>query len=148
MQIKIIILLVLGLVVTGLVGGIYYYKSGYEKVQGALTLANTQIEILKNTNESLKQKAAQVAKEMDGYVRAMDKLSESNLGLNLELGKLKHKLSKHKLTNLRNSRHSELVLKIINRSIAKQNASWMKLAPAGIKSVIDKKQSIIEEGAK
>jgi len=120
-------MLALALVVTGLVGGLYYYKSKYEKVQGKLTLANTQVEALKKTNIVLKRKAAKVVKEMNGYINAMDKLSEGNLELSQKLNNMKNKLANHKLTNLRNGRHSELVLKIINRSIVKQNDAWMKL---------------------
>jgi len=128
MQLKIIIIMIVMVTISSLVGSTYYYKSEYEKIAGQLKLVEVERDSLKVAVTSLKSQAAKVATDMNGYIGAMDKLSESNLEMSQKLGAMQTKLAKHKLQNMRNGRHGELVLKVINRSIVKMNNKWTNSA--------------------
>jgi len=151
MQLKIIVIMVVMLIISSLVGSTYYYKSQYEKAIGELKVVQMERDSLKAAVSDLKNQAAKAATEMNGYISAMDKLSESNLEMNQKLGDMRNKLARHKLLNLRNGRHSELVLKVINRSIVKTNDKWMKTAlpvekkPTAVKKSSSDKKAVKEQ---
>jgi len=102
MQLKIIVIMVVMLIISSLVGSTYYYKSQYEKAIGELKVVQMERDSLKAAVSDLKNQAAKAATEMNGYISAMDKLSESNLEMNQKLGDMRNKLARHKLLNLRN----------------------------------------------
>ena len=133
MQLKIIIILSITLVISGLVSATYYYKSKYEASLTVVLAEKQKIQTLNKEKKSLIEQSQKTKREVEGYVRALDKLSEHTAELNKKLQEDREKLAKHKLSNLRNSRHSEMVLKIINRSVIKQNKLWMN-GPQTVKS--------------
>jgi len=128
MQLKLIAIFIVLLIMSSLAGGMYYYKAQYEKAIGQLKVAQIERDTLKAANQSLKDEAAKVATQMNNYMSSMQELSDSNQELNKKLSVMQTKLAKHKLQNLRNGRHSDLVLKVINRSIIKQNEKWFDAA--------------------
>ena len=125
MQLKIIMLLGIALVVSGLVSSTYYYKSKYEASLSVVLAEKQKIANLTKEKESLMKQAKETKREVEGYVQALDKMAVHTAEMSEKLQASREKLAKHKLSNMRNSRHSEMVLKIINRSAIKQNKLWM-----------------------
>jgi len=128
MQTKIIMLLGIILVITGLAGTVYYYKSKYNSALVDVTVQKQKVATLTAEKKSLISQSKKTKKTVEGYVRALDKMSENNLALSSKLQAGREKLANHKLLSLRNGRHSELVLKVINRSVLRQNKHWMSLS--------------------
>jgi len=70
--------------------------------------------------------SARTKRDVERYVASMNKMGEANTELNAKLSGMRSKLAQHKLLKLRQGRHSELGLKIINKSIVKLQREWMK----------------------
>lgn len=125
MQTKIIMLLGIILIITGLAGTVYYYKAKYNAALVDVTVQKQKVANLAAVKKSLISQSKETKKTVEGYVRALNKMTENTAEMSRKLQASRVKLARHKLSNLRNSRHSEMVLKIINRSIIRQNKLWM-----------------------
>lgn len=113
------------IVILGLFGGMMYYRAEAATKQATINTLNAKVEILVTESKTLKKHIASIAQRTNDYVDALGTMSEANIKLTKNLQAARTKLAKHNLLRLRNSAHSELVLKTINKSVAKMNKEWM-----------------------
>jgi len=122
---RLIILIATALVVLGLAGAVQYYRAESLANEVKVTQLSAQVDTLTAANAGLKKQAEQVKAEVERYITAVNKMGEVNTTLNAKLQASRAKFAQHKLLTMRNGRHSELLLKAINRSSAKLQNEWM-----------------------
>lgn len=126
MQAKLIALAGIGLVILSLIAGLFYYKAKAANAQATINTLGAKVSVLKSQATTLEVHIATVQKRMNSYIQAIGKIADKNTVLNKKLQVSRNKLARHKLLKDRNSAHSEMVLRIINNSIARDQRAWMK----------------------
>jgi len=126
MQAKLIAAAGIAIIMLGLVSGLFYYKAKAADAQAKINTLSAKVEVLKSESVALKSHIAKVSKKVDEYVSALSDMATDNTKLNQKLQTMQSKMAKHNLLKLRNSAHSELVLKTINKSVARMNREWMQ----------------------
>jgi len=126
MNVRLVMILSVVLLVVSLAGGLQYYRAQSLAHEVKITTLKADINTLKSANAGLQKQAAKVKADVERYVAAMNKMGEANTALNAKLQSTRAKLARHKLLKIRNGRHSELLLKAINRSTEKMQQEWMK----------------------
>jgi len=126
MSIRMGIIIAVVLLVLSLAGGLQYYRAQSLSKQVKITQLQADVTTLKAANAGLEAQSAKIKADVERYIAAMNKMGEANTALNAKLQANRAKLARHKLLKIRNGRHSELLLKAINRSTDKMQQEWMK----------------------
>ncbi len=126
MSLRLGIIIAVVLLVVSLAGGLQYYRAQSLSRQVKITALKADVDKLKTANAGLVAQAKKVKAEVERYVTAVNKMGEVNTTLNAKLQANRAKLAQHKLLKIRNGRHSELLLKVINKSTDKMQREWMK----------------------
>jgi len=114
------------LLVVSLAGGLQYYRAQAAKAEVEITQLKADVGTLTAANKGLEDAAIRTKKEVEGYIAAVNKMGEVNTGLNAKLQMVRNKMASHKLLKMRNGRHSELLLKTLNKSVARLHKGWMQ----------------------
>jgi len=126
MSLRLWIIIGVSFLILGLVGTVSHYRVQMLAGEVEITRLNGEVEKLATANAGLEKEALKVKAEVEGYIRAVNKMGEVNTELNAKLQSGRAKLAQHKLLAMRSSRHSELLLKTINKSVARQQKEWMQ----------------------
>ncbi len=124
-EIKLGIVLGTLVVISSLTAGIFYYRAEYK---GALADNNTliaQVKVLQVQATQLKSFISDQKNRVDTYVTDNAYLAKKNNETAMKLQESEAKMAHHRLLKLRNSAQAERVLRIINRSTAKEIAGYM-----------------------
>jgi len=120
------VVMVMGIMTASSMAGMFYFKAELATAQAELTLQVSETEKAAAANRALSENIASLVTEANNYQASIEAMGKYEQELNQKLAAANNKLMARDMVKLRNSRHSELVLKVINRSISKGNTSWLK----------------------
>jgi len=124
LSIKLYLYVAVALIGASLVAGLFYYKSQVAEKQAEIATLQGDLDKAVTANQQLTANLNDVKNQVNTYVEQLNDMTTANNELTKNLQKAQAKLASHDLLKLRNSRHSELVLKTINKSVVKKQEEW------------------------